>query len=396
MDLRRFILSLCSFFIAFAAHARLDAAKVREAATAAWGERASTHRALVDYKVCSSAKECFEKDCEKTRATSKNFEDFKSASRPFVMPAASGKPVKGTVMLAHGLSDSPYVWATIAEDLSKQGYNVVTTLMSGHGADRPNIQAATMENWREDFGNGVKLARKLFPGTPLSLGGFSTGGGLAVDYLQKNPKEQNEVANLLLFDPAVRLDKKAPFFLDRPGARKRAAMDLADRIRGVESDAYPSQFNPSWRNMQQVFRLTRSIQIPGQTVSTPTITIFSNGDSRDGSGVLHTPGAHSLLFGREGDPGVLAGDRKMVDLAIRQRRNDVPSRITEQGPIRHTTPRAITHSEVTMREAHANCKVAENTVNPRYDEMMNQVTAFMQAPRAGQPKPGLARSVPRE
>jgi len=147
-----------------------------------------------------------------------DFVAFKTASNPFFMKAR-GK-AKGTFLLVHGLSDSPYTFGPLAEDLANNGYNSVAILLTGHGADNQknhSYTTITSEAWQADLEQGLKYTARLFPKTPIFLSGFSTGGAVSVLFLLTHklkesilpgPKQDPNfpLKGLVLFDPALGLD----------------------------------------------------------------------------------------------------------------------------------------------------------------------------------------------
>ncbi len=90
---------------------------------------------------------------------------------------------RGSVLLVHGLSDSPYSLRAIAQTFYSQGYDVVVLRLPGHGT----IPAGLLDvDWR-DWYSAVTLAAKYAaaragPGRPFLAGGHSTGAALLTLY----------------------------------------------------------------------------------------------------------------------------------------------------------------------------------------------------------------------
>ncbi|MDU0354310.1 alpha/beta fold hydrolase [Paraglaciecola aquimarina] len=108
------------------------------------------------------------------------------------------------VVLFHGLSDSPFYLKSIAKALHQQGYNVVVGLLLGHGkkyADKDMQDRSLSSRWRQHVSELVQLSRHL--GTKTDIGGFSTGGILAIEYALLNPQS---VHALVLFSGALALN----------------------------------------------------------------------------------------------------------------------------------------------------------------------------------------------
>jgi alpha-beta hydrolase superfamily lysophospholipase len=96
--------------------------------------------------------------------------------------APPGEP-RGSVLLMHGLSDSPYSMRGIAETFQSRGYYVVALRLPGHGT----VPAALREVRWQDWYAAVEAAAKYAAargGTdnPFYIGGHSTGAALAALY----------------------------------------------------------------------------------------------------------------------------------------------------------------------------------------------------------------------
>ena len=114
------------------------------------------------------------------------------------------KVTEKVVVLFHGLSDSPFYFRSIAQSMHQQGHNVVVALMPGHGkkqADDDMQDPELADHWRAHVSEVVEYAAVL--GKQSYLGGFSTGGALATEYILQNPKA---VKGLMLFSGALALD----------------------------------------------------------------------------------------------------------------------------------------------------------------------------------------------
>jgi len=104
-----------------------------------------------------------------------------------------------SILLIHGLNDSPFYMADLAETLHDMGFNVLTVLLPGHGTKTRDMLEITAEQWRTEVEIGLNIAALV--GKNVIVGGFSLGGTLAIDAAIKHP----EIKALLLFSPAVRL-----------------------------------------------------------------------------------------------------------------------------------------------------------------------------------------------
>lgn len=124
-----------------------------------------------------------------------------AGNAPFVLH--HGGPTEKTVVLFHGLSDSPFFFRSIAPAIHKQGYTVMVALLPGHGkkeADEDMEDSELANRWRTHVADVIKFARSH--SKHVQIGGFSTGGTLATEYALQNPEH---VEGLLLFSGALAL-----------------------------------------------------------------------------------------------------------------------------------------------------------------------------------------------
>jgi esterase/lipase len=130
-----------------------------------------------------------------------------------------GASTAGAVLLVHGLTDSPYYVATLADALYAQGFNVVSVLLPGHGTQPECLLRVKKEQWQSEVRFGLNLARRL--GAKVSMAGFSTGGALSLDALYEDFSASNRDpipwGDLFLFSPAIGFDTPAVDICDIPG-----------------------------------------------------------------------------------------------------------------------------------------------------------------------------------
>jgi alpha-beta hydrolase superfamily lysophospholipase len=93
-----------------------------------------------------------------------------------------GRPV-GAVVLLHGLTDSPYSLRHVAEFYRARGYLAIGLRTPGHGTVPAALTSTTWEDWLAATRLAVREAhRRVSPGAPLHLVGYSAGGAAAVKY----------------------------------------------------------------------------------------------------------------------------------------------------------------------------------------------------------------------
>jgi esterase/lipase len=120
---------------------------------------------------------------------------------PFLL--AHGSRTRKTVLMIHGLTDSPWFMRELGGILYKRGYNVVSILLPGHGTKPEDLITVTKTDWQKEVDRGLRIASKL--GEKVSLAGFSTGGALSLDALRRHPELKAE--KLFLFSPAIAINE---------------------------------------------------------------------------------------------------------------------------------------------------------------------------------------------
>jgi esterase/lipase len=91
-----------------------------------------------------------------------------------------GKRRKNSIVLVHGLTDSPYFMSAIGRYFSEElEFNVLLPLLQAHGLKRPNgMKGVSIEEWKNNVEFSIENAKQM--GDRVSIGGLSTGGTLSV------------------------------------------------------------------------------------------------------------------------------------------------------------------------------------------------------------------------
>lgn len=131
---------------------------------------------------------------------SRCFEKNKMSNWAFILD--HGQKTEKSVLLIHGLSDSPYYMKDVAIEYFKSGFNVVAIRLAGHGTVAEDLKRVRLSDWQQDFNYGLKLAKQY--GDNVLLSGFSTGGGLIYDNLSALDN-RTDILGVVLFSPAMRL-----------------------------------------------------------------------------------------------------------------------------------------------------------------------------------------------
>lgn len=110
---------------------------------------------------------------------------------------------KSGFVLIHGLGDSPFSMMDIAQSIKSKNKCALINIpiLPGHSL----IPGASLEATYQHWISAVNLAindLKSKKVESITLIGFSTGGGLGLNYIMKNPKEN---IKLILLSPAISL-----------------------------------------------------------------------------------------------------------------------------------------------------------------------------------------------
>lgn len=113
-------------------------------------------------------------------------EDYARYAAPASPPARLGRPFlmkpkthpRGGVVLVHGYLSCPGEVRPLAAYLRARGYYVYGVRLRGHGTSPEDLAGRTWEDWYESMNRGYTIIKSLTD--EIILGGFSTGGGLAL------------------------------------------------------------------------------------------------------------------------------------------------------------------------------------------------------------------------
>jgi esterase/lipase len=128
----------------------------------------------------------------------------------------SNGPIRGGVLLVHGLSDSPYHMRAVARIFAEQGFFVIALRLPGHGTIPGALVDVEWQQWYEAVKAGVNMVQNEIGDlndAQLILGGFSTGGALTLRYvLESASSDKLKTPNkLFLFSPAIAVPSEAKF-----------------------------------------------------------------------------------------------------------------------------------------------------------------------------------------
>jgi alpha-beta hydrolase superfamily lysophospholipase len=131
-------------------------------------------------------------------------------NRSFEMPVAAPR---ASVLLLHGLSDSPYSLRALGERLHAAGAHVLGLRIPGHGTAPSGLVTV---RW-QDMAAAVRLAAEHLasrnPGRPLYIVGYSNGAALAVLYALDALEDPGlpQADRLVLLSPEIGVTAAAAF-----------------------------------------------------------------------------------------------------------------------------------------------------------------------------------------
>jgi alpha-beta hydrolase superfamily lysophospholipase len=141
-------------------------------------------------------------------------------------PSTSTTPGKGSVVLVHGSSATSSSMHPMAKALSAAGYPVYALDIRGHGGSGRKGQIAYIGQLEDDLADFMQA---VSPPKPVTLAGFSSGGGFAVRFAGSD--RQQLFDSYLLLAPFLSHD--APTV--RPDSGGWASVGLPRIIKGASS-----------------------------------------------------------------------------------------------------------------------------------------------------------------
>jgi alpha-beta hydrolase superfamily lysophospholipase len=215
---------------------------------------------------------------------------------------------RGSVLLVHGLSDSPYSMRALAETFFEQGYHVVVLRLPGHGTTPSMLRDVTWQDWYAAVALAAEhAASRSGSGKPFLAGGYSTGAALLTLYALRalDDPALPEPERLYLLSPAIGLSSLA--FLTNfisalsfiPWFEKSDWIDVLPEYDPYKYNSFPVNAG------NQIYRVTRELRRElaaagedGRLAAMPRIVVFHSlvDATVDTSQVVH--GLLSLLPAR--------------------------------------------------------------------------------------------------
>lgn len=189
-----------------------------------------------------------------------------------------GEPTAKAVVLFHGLSDSPFFFRSIAQTIHQHGHTVIVALLPGHGklkADLDMEDADLAKRWEQHVEQVMSASASLT--NNLYIGGFSTGGALATQYVLANP---NQAKGMMLFSGALALDESVESMANIWGIKLLAKLlDGEYQTTGPNPYKYPSVAGHSAFMLTDVIFEIRDEIEQGNKPSLPIFVAHSMADT---------------------------------------------------------------------------------------------------------------------
>jgi pimeloyl-ACP methyl ester carboxylesterase len=148
------------------------------------------------------------------------------------------KPSGKTFVLVHGAWQAPYVWDAVKANLEKQGAQVITVELPGHGADQSAPQTLTLDVYRDKVIDAMNKVNGR-----VILVGHSLGGMVISAVAEKVPSKIEKLVYIAAYLP---LSGQSLFDLAKTDADSQlgtALVPSADQLTfGVKQDQIVNVF----------------------------------------------------------------------------------------------------------------------------------------------------------
>lgn len=246
--------------------ASLDDMTEDEIDSADWDEYMRREDALfarlkknVSDKLPVSARNAGNRYYEKSPMYPDNFSD--NWNRSYIL-TPDNAPV-GSVVLLHGLTDSPYSLWHVAELYRKSGYVAAGIRLPGHGTIPAELTRVKWESWMAAANLAIREALRLAPeGSPFHIVGYSNGAALAMNYaLDAIEDEKITMPHRMVFiSPMIGITRYARYVGLAaipslfPRFAKTAWLNILPEYNPFKYNSFPVN------GPRQSYRLTRDLQ----------------------------------------------------------------------------------------------------------------------------------------
>ena len=190
----------------------------------------------------------------------------------------------GGALLVHGLTDTPYAMRSIGEDLRQRGYHVVALRVPGHGTVPAGLLGVTWEDWLAAVRVAARdVRRRIGPGKPLVLVGYSNGGALVLKYALDAIEGSGDpqAARIVLLSPMIGVTRFA--WLARvisalgpiPAFEKARWLDVYPEYNPFKYNSFPANAGlQTWRLTTTMQAQIERIAAAGRSAELPPLLTF--------------------------------------------------------------------------------------------------------------------------
>ena len=265
------------------------------------------------------------------------------------------KVTEKVVVLFHGLSDSPFFLRSIAQSIYQQGNNVIVVLLPGHGkkqADADMQDSGLADRWRAHVSEVIDYASSL--GKQRYLGGFSTGGALATEYILQNPKS---VKGLALFSGALALESSVESMANIWGIKWLAkTLDGEYATQGPNPFKYPSVARFSAFELTEVIFSVRDLIEKGAPLNLPIFAAHSMADTT------------TLIIGVKNLIAVNSGPNTLFEISL-------DADVCHADVVINEEQLSDMQYDTSILEDVSSCNVPK--ANPKHAEMLDSLKQFL-------------------
>ena len=259
------------------------------------------------------------------------------------------KVTEKVAVLFHGLSDSPFFFRSIARSIHQQGNNVIVVLLPGHGKKQDSGLA---DRWRAHVLEVTEYAASL--GEQRYLGGFSTGGALATEYILQNPQS---VKGLMLFSGALALDSSVESIANIWGIQRLAkVLDGDYATQGPNPYKYPSVARFSAFELTEVIFSVRDLIEKGAPLNLPIFAAHSMADTT------------TLIIGVKNLIAVNSGPNTLFEISL-------DADVCHADVVINEEQLSDMQFDTSMPEHVSSCNVPK--ANPKHAEMLGSLKQFL-------------------
>lgn len=204
--------------------------------------------------------------CISPRITPKHHEE------PTKITLTQKLPARGVVILAHGLNQRPSSLDPIAEAIRNLGYHTLQLTFKGH--DKEDTEIFLQDEWENDLLLNYREMRARFKSLSLSITGYSLGGLITVNALDKYSELNPE--SVVLIAPALSLRP-----LPQAGYLLNLFPPLSISVPNV-APPYYRRFERTplfwYRNTFNLYTQTRALRNPTKLAKIDTLVIANPRD----------------------------------------------------------------------------------------------------------------------